>query len=141
MTGFAKVPPTPEEQGISLAMVLLAEPVLPAREQLVAQASARSRAIVIDEVRPEMITLTVDGSRIVVGLVAALVADDGRTFDVARADLPKGCREGTVLRADGEDPDWSNAEIDEAEGRRRLEHARETLRRLSETDPGGDVEL
>jgi Protein of unknown function (DUF3006) len=75
------------------------------------------------------------------GKIAVVVGDDGRTVDVPRTDLPKGSREGTVLRADGADPDWAKAEIDEAEGRRRLEQARDTLRRLSETDPGGDVEL
>jgi len=75
------------------------------------------------------------------GTIAVIVADDGRTFDVPRNELPKGSREGTVLRADDGDPDWSKAQIDEAEGRRRLEHARETLRRLGETDPGGDIDL
>jgi hypothetical protein len=75
------------------------------------------------------------------GKIAVVVADDGRTFDVARSDLPKGCREGTVLRADDGDPDWSQAKIDEAEGRRRLDVARDTLKRLKETDPGGDIEL
>ena len=75
---------------------------------------------------------------------AVIVADDGRTFDVPRRDLPKGCREGTVLRIDAVArgaPDWADAIIDEAEGVRRLERARDTLRRLGETDPGGDVEL
>ncbi len=78
------------------------------------------------------------------GTTAVILADDGRTFDVPRRALPKGSREGTVLRVDGEDleaPDWSRAVIDEAERVRRLERARDTLRRLSKTDPGGDVEL
>ncbi len=78
------------------------------------------------------------------GTTAVIVADDGRTFDAPRRALPKGCREGTVLRIDTanmESPDWANAVIDEPERVRRLERARDTLRRLSETDPGGDVDL
>jgi len=78
------------------------------------------------------------------GTVAVVVGDDGRTFDVPRRTLPKGCREGTVLRIDavaGEAPDWAEATVDDAERARRLERARETVRRLSETDPGGDVDL
>src|SRR5439155_4168547 len=52
------------------------------------------------------------------GAVAVVVADDGRTFDVPRRDLPKGSREGTVLRIDAaaeEPPDWAEAAIDEPE--------------------------
>ena len=78
------------------------------------------------------------------GTTTVIVADDGREFDVPRQALPRGCREGTVLRIDAastESPDWANAVIDETERVRRLEVARDTLRRLSETDPGGDVEL
>jgi hypothetical protein len=78
------------------------------------------------------------------GKVAVVVAEDGSELDVPRRGLPKGSREGTVLRIDaaaGETPDWGQAVIDEAEGARRLERARETLRRLSKTDPGGDIEL
>ena len=78
------------------------------------------------------------------GTTATIVGDDGHTFDVTRRALPQGCREGTVLRIDAtsmESPDWDNAVIDEPERVRRLERARDTLRRLSETDPGGDVEL
>ena len=78
------------------------------------------------------------------GTVAVVLGDDGRTFDVPRRALPKGSREGTVLRIDaaaGEAPDWAEVAVDEDERVRRLERARETIRRLSETDPGGDVEL
>jgi hypothetical protein len=78
------------------------------------------------------------------GPVAVVVGDDGRTFDVPRRALPKGCRESTVLRVDAaaeETPDWAEVAVDEPERVRRLERARETVRRLSETDPGGDVEL
>lgn len=77
------------------------------------------------------------------GRIAVIVADDGRTFDVPKRALPRGCREGTVLRLDEarESPDWSRAGIDEAERARRLERARDALRRLGERDPGGDVKL
>ncbi len=78
------------------------------------------------------------------GKLAVVVADDGRTFDVPKRDLPKGCREGTVLRVDvdsGGSPTWAKAVIDESERTRRLERARDTLKRLGDTDPGGDVEL
>ena len=78
------------------------------------------------------------------GTTAVIVADDGRTFDAPRRALPTGCREGTVLRIDAasmERPDWSKAVIDEPERIRRIERSRDTLQRLSETDPGGDVDL
>jgi hypothetical protein len=78
------------------------------------------------------------------GKTAVIVADDGRTFDVPRLTLPKGCREGTVLRVEAaarKTPDWAAAVIDEVESTRRLERARDTRQRLSDTDPGGDVEL
>ena len=77
------------------------------------------------------------------GKIAVVVGDDGRSFDVPNRQLPRGCREGTVLRVEarGETIDWSRAEIDEAERARRLEQARDALRRLGETDRGGDVKL
>jgi hypothetical protein len=75
------------------------------------------------------------------GQTAVIEADDGRTFEVLRRELPAGCGEGTVLRADDENPDWSAAQIDEQERLRRLEQARQTIRRLGENDPGGDIKL
>ena len=78
------------------------------------------------------------------GKMAVIVADDDRTFDVPRRVLPKGSREGTVLRIDAvsaEAPDWREAVIDEAEAARRLERGQQAIRRLGETDPGGDIEL
>ena len=78
------------------------------------------------------------------GSLAVIVGDEGRTFDVARRKLPEGCREGTVLRLEAQGdraPDWPRAVIDEAERARRLERARETLRRLADSDPGGDITL
>ncbi len=77
------------------------------------------------------------------GNVAVVVGDDGRSFDVPRHALPKGARDGAVLRveANGDAIEWSRAQIDEAEGDRRLKAARKRLERLGETDSGGDVEL
>lgn len=75
------------------------------------------------------------------GNTVVLVGDDGHTIEVARSALPASCREGTVLRVSGEPPDWAHAVPDEAERMRRLDQARDTLRRLEETDPGGDVML
>jgi hypothetical protein len=49
-----------------------------------------------------------------------------------------------LIQIDGtgeETPDWAAAVMAEAERVRRFERARDTLRRLSDTDPGGDVEL
>lgn len=78
------------------------------------------------------------------GRSAVIVDDDGRTFDVPKDLLPQGSREGSVLWLEtvgDKAPDWSGAAIDEVERARRLAKARETLRRLGETDPGGDVTL
>lgn len=77
------------------------------------------------------------------GKIAVVVGDDGRSFGLPKRQLPTGCREGTVLRVEvrGDTIDWSRAVIDDAERRRRLEQARETLRHLGETDAGGDVTL
>ncbi len=78
------------------------------------------------------------------GAVAVLVGDDGVGLDVLKSTLPVTVREGVVLRvrldADGK-PDWSSATVDDAEGRRRLQQARDRLERLRGTDPGGDVVL
>ena len=76
------------------------------------------------------------------GKTAVIVADDGTALNVPRERLPRGCREGTVLRIDTPGPpDWSQAIIDETERARRIERARDTLRRLSGSDPGGDIVL
>jgi hypothetical protein len=44
------------------------------------------------------------------------------------------------LGSDGR-PDWSTAEIDEKERSRRLKVAEERLKKLSDSDPGGDIML
>jgi hypothetical protein len=76
------------------------------------------------------------------GQRAIVVTDDGEVIEVSKGSLPSGCREGTVLRVDAAGPpDWPQAVIDEEERGRRLDGARDTLRRLGESDPGGDVTL
>jgi len=77
------------------------------------------------------------------GKTAVVVGDDGRSIDVPAADVPRGAKEGTVLRVEvTKGPiDWSRAQIDNAERDRRLKAAREKLDRLRASDPGGDVEL
>ena len=78
------------------------------------------------------------------GQMAVLVGDDETTVDVLRRNLPARAREGTVLRvelgADGR-PDWASAKIDDQERERRLKAAQERLKRMSESDPGGDIKL
>jgi hypothetical protein len=78
------------------------------------------------------------------GAIAVLVGDDGTTTDLERSALPARIKEGTVIRvslgSDGR-PDWSTAEIDEKERSRRLKTAQERLKKLSESDPGGDIML
>jgi hypothetical protein len=77
------------------------------------------------------------------GKTAVVVGDDGQSFDVPAADLPRGAKEGTVMRVEVAKGsiDWSRAQIDNAERDRRLKTAREQLDRLRASDPGGDVEL
>jgi len=78
------------------------------------------------------------------GQVAVLVGDAATTVNVPESMLPPGAGEGSVLHVplDGDgNPDWSSAVIDEAERERRLKVTRETLRRLRQSDPGGDLTL
>lgn len=76
--------------------------------------------------------------------VVVLIADAGDESAARRDQLPFPVQEGTVLRVPltaDDVPDWPAARIDEPETARRLREAREILRRLSETDPSGDIEL
>ena len=75
----------------------------------------------------------VEGDRIV------LISDTDETAEVARGDLRFAVREGMVLRVP--DTDWSCAERDPAEERRRLDEGKARLDRLRKRDPGGDVAL
>ncbi len=78
------------------------------------------------------------------GEIAVLLGDDGRTYDVARRELPKGAREGSVLRAPSGPkgtPDWPRAVLDEAERLRRLKETRAQLDTLRKGSPKGDITL
>jgi hypothetical protein len=78
------------------------------------------------------------------GNIAVLVGDSGDTIDMPRAKLPKGVREGSVLRVPlgGQNrPDWSSAVIDKKEEARRLREANRMLDQMKRTDPGGDIKL
>jgi hypothetical protein len=78
------------------------------------------------------------------GSIAVLVRDDETTFEVPRNQLPSRVREGSILRVvlgPGGVPDWSTAKIDDKERERRLKSAEEQLKRMSESDPGGDISL
>jgi hypothetical protein len=75
---------------------------------------------------------------------ALLEDDDGTTHIVDTRRLPRGTREGTVLRVELDDagnPDWNTAVIDDAEAARRRAEARDRLERLKKRDPGGDITL
>ena len=77
--------------------------------------------------------------------IVVLVADsDGAVTEVSKAALGRSAVEGAVitvrLRADGT-PDWATAERDAAEEARRRTTAAETVARLRQKDPGGDLTL
>jgi hypothetical protein len=57
------------------------------------------------------------------GTTAVIIADDGREFTAPLRVLPEGSGQGTVLRLNLDNPitgDWSAAQIDDDERRRRL---------------------
>jgi len=79
------------------------------------------------------------------GDVCVLVTDAGASIDVAAKQLPPDCRaEGVVIRvpvsATGE-PSWKDAKRDRDEERRRLDEAKERMKKLGRSDSGGDVTL
>jgi hypothetical protein len=79
------------------------------------------------------------------GDVAVLVEDGtGATRQAPRRSLPKGVREGDVLRvpvdAHGE-PDWPRATVDDGLRHEREAEGRAAIDRLRRRDPGGDVKL
>ncbi len=91
---------------------------------------------------PRVLTVVIDR---IEGTVAVLEDDQGGGITLPLDRLPAGSwTEGTVIRvpldAMGR-PDWRAAQPDHAETRRRLDEAAETLKRLREQDPGGDVKL
>jgi hypothetical protein len=78
------------------------------------------------------------------GPTAVLIDDDGRQTALPFDRLPKGTKEGDVLRVPldhAERPDWFNGVVDPAETERRRAEARAALERLQQRDPGGDVTL
>jgi len=59
---------------------------------------------------------------------AVLVGDDDTTFTVPRRQLPIGTREGAIFRIGYDNkgkPDWTTAEPDEAETKKRARETRE----------------
>lgn len=106
-------------------------------------ASPRSR-----ERRREPISLPTDRLWTVHQAAAFLGRSQSWVYKAAeRGELPRARGMGwglELIQIDGtgeETPDWAAAVMAEAERVRRFERARDTLRRLSDTDPGGDVEL
>jgi hypothetical protein len=78
------------------------------------------------------------------GNVAVLVSDTGDSVEMPRFELPKGLREGSVLRVPfglQNRPDWSRAVLDKEEEERRRKEAQRTLDELKHSDPGGDITL
>lgn len=74
-----------------------------------------------------------------------LVDDNGTALDVRRDDLPSKCQhEGAVIRVPVDDRGnhaWKSAVRDEAEEKSRKKEAEERLRRLKQSDTGGDIAL
>jgi hypothetical protein len=78
------------------------------------------------------------------GEVAVLVVDDDpETLDIPLNALPRGVREGTVLKATESNghPIWVSAILDEESRLKRLSQAETALDELKNRDPGGDIVL
>ena len=78
------------------------------------------------------------------GEVAVLVADDDQEIlDMPLNVLPRGLREGAVLRVTeiNGHPLWVSATVDEESRLRRLREAETALDELKNRDPGGDIVL
>jgi len=78
------------------------------------------------------------------GEVAVLVADDDQEIlDMPLNVLPRGLREGAVLRVAESNghPLWVSATLDEESSLRRLREAETALDELKNRDPGGDIVL
>lgn len=78
------------------------------------------------------------------GALAVLTSDSEHEHLVSLTELPRGLREGDVLRT-GHDsngkPNWTTTSIDDDESDRRKRHAEETLQELRRRDPGGDITI
>lgn len=81
--------------------------------------------------------VTVDG---IEGRVARVELPDGTTEDWSLASLPKGVKEGDVVRVYVEDGDLE-AEVDHAETRRHREKAQAKLDALNQEPPVGEITL
>jgi hypothetical protein len=94
-------------------------------------------------VRPEAMTTAFYAIDRLEGKFVIVVGDDGKSLDVERSKLPKGVKEGTVLRVriGSTGPDWSSAVVDQAEERRRREETKQLLDEMKKSDPGGDISL
>lgn len=71
---------------------------------------------------------------------AVIVDDHGRAFTVPLGELPAGLAERTVLKvlvADDGTPDWSSAEIDDGETRRRQRRSADLTEKLRHSDEHG----
>jgi hypothetical protein len=92
----------------------------------------RTRLFVVDRVEGRGATARV-----------ILVSDSDEQVEIVRSALGDTAVEGAVLRVPfaGANPDWSRAERDRDEERRRMAAATEQLKRLRANDPGGDLEL
>ena len=78
------------------------------------------------------------------GEVAVLVADDDQEIlDMPLNVLPRGLREGAVLRVTESKghPLWGSAMLDEELRLKRLRQAETILDELKNRDPGGDIVL
>ncbi|WP_227978747.1 DUF3006 domain-containing protein [Deinococcus terrestris] len=81
--------------------------------------------------------LVVDG---IEGTVARVELPDGTTADWDLASLPRGVREGDVVRLHVEHGDLE-IEIDHAETARRRGEAQAQLDALNQATPGGEIDL
>jgi hypothetical protein len=71
---------------------------------------------------------------------AVILDDHGRAFTVPLNELPPGVAERTVLKvlvADDGTPDWSSAEVDEAETQRRQQRSADLTEKLRSSDEHG----
>lgn len=76
--------------------------------------------------------------------LAVLSSDSGEEHSVLVGKLPRGLRDGDVLRtgqySNGE-PNWTTARLDRGETERRKHEARDILQELRRRDPGGDIAI
>lgn len=74
------------------------------------------------------------------GRHARVEVEDGHTIDLPLASLPRGVREGDVLRVHEDGGDFT-LEIDHAETARRRAGAQAQLDALNRTAPAGEIDL